>query len=102
MVRVYSKGHFNIYASPSQDAYIVHNTRKEFKDGHTHLYNFKTAKFIIDLCLHKRIPHDLCLYHLESLRRLSDDKEYTRKLEELIHSKKSKKKQMYFNTRKKK
>lgn len=95
MNRIYKKGDFNIYQFDNE--YVVHNTKKEFKVGHTHIKNFKTAKFIIDLCIHKSIPHHLNLYLLGSLVRLSNDEEYKRKIRELIKVKENKEKKFYYN-----
>lgn len=80
MVRVHKMGYFNIY-SDKKGHYIVHNTRKEFKDGHTHIDNYKTAKFICSTVLNKRIPEaKIGKYLIISLVRVSDSKTYKRKL----------------------
>lgn len=98
MNRVYKKAYFNLYQFDNE--YIIHNTRKEFQEGHTHIKNYKTAVFIIDLALHKSIPHHLYPYLLESLRRITDDKEYATKIESLLEIKNNKSKQYYFNSNK--
>ena len=36
---IYSKNEFNIYKS-NDDGYIVHNTKKKFADGHSHIRTF--------------------------------------------------------------
>lgn len=82
MVKVYSKANFNIYSDSK--AYIVHNRNKEFSKGHTHLYNFKTAKYIIDLASHKTVPNHLNKYLLESIIRITDDKVYADKIRRKI------------------
>lgn len=82
MVLVYKKKNFNIYGY--KDKYIIHNTNKEFSKGHTHIKNFKTAKFLIDLSIHKSIPKHHNKYFLVSLLRISDDKEYSDKLSNII------------------
>lgn len=84
MVLIYKKKNFNIYSH--KDIYIVHNTKKEFAEGHTHIRSFKSSKFIIDLSIHKSIPRHLNRYFLVSLLRLSDDKEYSEKLKKIIDS----------------
>ena len=53
MNRIYKKLEYNIYQFDNE--YIVHNTKKEFKIGHSHIKNFKTAKFLIDLSIHKSL-----------------------------------------------
>ena len=82
MNRVYKKHNYNLYQFGNE--YIIHNTKKEFSIGHTHINNYKTAVFLIDLSLHKSVPKHICNYFLESLCRISDDKKYTDKLRELI------------------
>lgn len=95
MNRIYKKLEYNIYQFDNE--YIIHNTKKEFDYGHTHIKNFKTAKFLIDLSIHKSIPHHLNLYLLESLIRISDDNEYRNKIRELINNKSNKTKTYYYN-----
>ena len=84
----YKKKNFNIYNAGN--GYIIHNIKKEFSQGHTHINNFKTAKYLVDLSIHKSMPHHLHHYFLVSLKRLSDDDEYTKKLSELIEVKEKK------------
>ena len=95
MNRIYRKKNYNIYAF--DDEYIVHNTGMKFEEGHTHIKNFKTAKFIIDLAIHKSIPHHLNPYLLQSLIRISNDKEYKDKIQSLLDVKASKDKSYYYN-----
>ena len=76
MVRVYRKKQFVIYSDLS-GSYIVHNTNKEFAEGHTHLRNYKTAKFIVDLAFHKSLPKKkLSTYLYDSIIRISNDNMY--------------------------
>ena len=67
-----------------QNGYIVHNTEKNFEDGHTHLKSFKASKTAIDLVLNGKIPRSTNFYYLESLIRLSKDTKYINKIKELI------------------
>lgn len=78
------------------DEYVVYNKRKEFSNGHSHIKNFKTAKYLIDMAISKRIPNHLSCYLLTSLIRISDDLKYQIKIQELIDVKKNKK-QKYIN-----
>lgn len=66
------------------NGYIVINTKKDFKDGHTHLRSFNAAKTAIDLSIKKKIPRSTDFYYLRSLIRISKDKEYQEKIQELI------------------
>jgi hypothetical protein len=86
--QIYAKKNFIII--DMDEGYIVVNKDKEFKQGHTHITNFKTAKYLIDMVTHSRIPYHLPVYLLVSLQRLSTDERYKEKIEELIVNKKDK------------
>lgn len=76
MVRVDKLKYYDIYSN-LHGGYIVYNRKKDFKDGHTHINNFKTAKYIAYLSLYKRKPKGkLSPYLIESIIRISDDKKY--------------------------
>lgn len=90
MNRVYKKRHYNLYQFGNE--YIIHNTRKDFNVGHTHINNYKTAVFLIDLSLHKSIPRHICNYFLESLCRISDDKKYIQKLKLIMQQRENERK----------
>lgn len=94
MNQIYSKESFVIIRADAE--YIIINKSKQFKDGHTHIRNFKTAKYLIDMVIHGRIPYHLPMYLLVSLRRLSADNIYTQKLQRLIAIKENRK-QQYIN-----
>lgn len=60
---------------------------KEFEEGHTHINNFHTAKFIVDLAIHKSVPRKkISPYLLESLIRISDDNGYNFRIERLLNN----------------
>ena len=82
MVRIYKYKSFNIYSN-FNNSYIVHNTKKPFKNGHTHINNYNTAKFLIKLSIHKTIPNHLSDYLIESLIRINSDHDYIHKLENI-------------------
>lgn len=86
--QIYSKKNFAII--DMDEGYIVINKDKEFKQGHTHITNFNTAKYLIDMVLYSRMPYHLPIYLLISLQRLSADENYRDKIEELIKNKRSK------------
>lgn len=78
-------------------------TRNDGSDKHTHLKNKNPCFKLIDNVNRKRIPKRCGAYYIESHIRLSDDKEYTRKLEEYLAVKLNKgRKEMYYNPHKKK
>ena len=66
-----------------RDGYIVYNTSKMFEEGHTHISNINTAKYIINLSLYKKVPKHLSDYLLKSLIRISKDPIYVKKIEEM-------------------
>jgi hypothetical protein len=90
---VYQKGDFIIIRVSR--GFIVINKRKGFKTGHSHIKGFKTAKYVVDLVYHKRVPNHLPIYLLYSLIRVSDDNAYISKVSELIASKQAKTKVPY-------
>ena len=79
---IYSKKNYNIYIVDRQ-YFIIHNTKKKFEDGHTHIKNYNTAKYLINLCIHRSIPEKhLSDYLLESIVRLSSDTEYINQIKQ--------------------
>ena len=87
MNNIYTKDEFVIASMDNE--FIVINKKKRFKYGHTHIRNFKTAKYLIDMVIHKRIPYHLPTYLLVSLKRLSDDEVYAHKIDLLLENKKN-------------
>lgn len=94
MVKVKKMKYMNIY-SDSNGSYIVHNTRKEFSVGHTHINNFHTAEYVAYMALYKRLPkkNHLSLYLIDSVIRVSEDKNFIQKMEkfklDMINKKRS-------------
>ena len=80
--KVYEKKEFIIFQV--KNGYIAYNTKKVFKDGHTHLRCFKSAKTAIDLVIRKKVPRSTDSYYLTSLIRLSEDTVYISKINELM------------------
>lgn len=82
---VYSKKYFKIYRVDNTNDYIIHNTKKDFKSGHTHIRNYGTAKYILNLAFHKSIPKKhINNYLLNSIIRISLDESYIAKIRELV------------------
>ncbi len=82
-----------------KEGYIAYNTKKAFKDGHTHLKHFNAAKKAIDLVINKKTPKSTNVYYLISLIRLTNDDSYVEKINELIDVRNKKgKKEKYHNT----
>ncbi|MEW9079449.1 hypothetical protein [Terrisporobacter glycolicus] len=80
--KVYEKREFIIFQV--KNGYIAYNTKKTFKDGHTHLRCFDSAKTAIDLVIRKKVPRSTDSYYLTSLIRLSKDIAYITKINGLI------------------
>ena len=77
---IYSKKHFNLY-KVGRNSFIIHNINKEFKYGHTHINNYNTAKFLINLALYKTVPDkNMSKYLYQSLIRISSDQTYINKI----------------------
>lgn len=83
MNTIYNKKSYYIYKI-SKSGYIVYNTKKKFKDGHTHINNYNTAKTVIDMSIHKTIPKHLSKYLIESIIRISTDEKYIETLKLLL------------------
>lgn len=88
MLRVYKKKNFEIYGY--KNAYIIYNKNKPFETGHSHIKSFKTAKYIINLAIHKTVPKHLSIYLYESLLRISSDNIYKQKIRRKIDEEKLK------------
>ena len=81
---IYSKKGYNIYRL-KPGAFIVHNTNKPFESGHTHINNYNVAKYVIDMSSNKIIPKKhLSKYLLQSIIRISSDKQYITELQKLL------------------
>lgn len=83
MKLIYKNRYMNIYSN-MHNGFIVHNTKKDFEKGHTHINNFNTAKYVTYMALYKRLPKSghLSNYLIESVIRISDDNEYINKMKE--------------------
>ncbi|WP_242850549.1 hypothetical protein [Clostridium lundense] len=73
-IQIYQGLNFKIYKVG--DEFIIHNTNKKFKNGHTHVHKYNTCMIMIKLINNKLLPKNHSKYFLESLIRISDDKEY--------------------------
>ena len=94
MVRISKMRYFNIYSN-FNGGYIVHNTHKDFELGHTHINNYKTARYVAYLALYKKMPKNnhLSTYLIQSVIRISDDKKYIIQMTELLEESSKKKKE---------
>ena len=85
--QVYSKSEYLIIQVSK--GFIIINRRKKFLEGHTHIKNFNTAKYLVDLAIHNSMPYNLSLYLLTSLTRITEDDTYKQKIRDLIANKKN-------------
>lgn len=79
---IYRRKNFIIY--DSGDGFIVYNTKGSFQKHHTHIGNFHTCKYIIDLSIRQYIPKDIPNYLLVSLKRLSTDQNFQDRIDQII------------------
>ena len=79
--------------------YIVYNTKKNFKNGHTHIQSFEMAKTIIDNNIRKKRPKTNSIYLIESHIRVTNDSKYKKMLEELLASKEDRTKDNKYHNR---
>ena len=86
--KIYERKEFIIFQV--KNGYIAYNTKKSFKDGHTHMRCFESAKTAIDLVIRRKVPRSTDLYYLTSLIRLSGDLSYITKIKELMKNKEEK------------
>lgn len=93
--RIYRKANYNVY--DMGEGYIIHNIKKPFVDGHTHINNYKTCLYLINLSIHNSIPHHLNEYFLISLKRLATDEDYIEKIDKLLETKSNKERQTFRN-----
>jgi hypothetical protein len=77
-VQIYQNPEFKIYKAGGD--YIIHNTHKKFKEGHTHVKRYDICMVMIKLIEKKQIPKSKSKYFIESLIRISDDRNYIDKI----------------------
>ncbi|WP_234121729.1 hypothetical protein [Clostridium hydrogenum] len=87
-MQVYQKNQYKIYRVGN--GFIVHNSNYDFVSKHTHIKSFKQAKNLIYFVTNKKVPRWVSFYYLESLIRISDDKNYIKRVNKLIEVKRRK------------
>jgi uncharacterized protein YfaT (DUF1175 family) len=70
--------------------WIVYNRDKEFKQGHTHIRNKKSAIDLVNFALKESIPRRCSNYYLISLSRISSNTKYVEKVLQLVATRKGK------------
>ena len=76
-------------------------TLDDGSDRHTHIKSKGFCHKLIDYVVDKKVPTRVSNYVLESCIRLSTDKNYIRKIDELLVVRKNKTKQFYYSPHKK-
>lgn len=84
--------------------YMVYNTKKKWKEGHTHIGSYKQALDLVKFATKRQIPNRVNKYFLISLSRIINienkkDEEYLEKIQLRIKAKS--KKNNYYNAPKK-
>lgn len=64
----------------TNNGFVVVNVNKPFKSGHTHVQRFDIAMILCKLAYRKQLPRSKIKYFIESLIRISNDKDYIREL----------------------
>lgn len=83
--KIYSKKEYIIFKVKGD--YILYNTKKTFKEGHTHLKNIDIAKMLINCAIKEEIPKTKNKYLLESLTRISKNEKYIEKIRRIKNGK---------------
>lgn len=73
--------------SGKQKGFILANRNKEFSEGHSHLNNFKAAKYVLFLATKEKIPNDLDTYRMTSLYRILEDSPFREKVLKKVQQK---------------
>lgn len=100
MTQIYKKNEYIIiqFHKGTRKEFMVVNTKKAEKEGfkksHTHLKTYETSKYIIRMVNKGKINNGLSIYLLGSLSRISADKQYQDKVNELIETKRNKGKKL--------
>lgn len=68
----------------NHDGFVVYNTKKTFRNGHTHLHNFNSCISAIKCVERKQIPKNQSKHFLNSILRINNDKEYELRIKDLM------------------
>lgn len=78
--QVIEEGYYDKKKKRNGYNYILYNTKKEWKDGHTHLHSKKNCIDTIRFIHQERIPTTNNKRYIESLIRVTEPGEYQNKL----------------------
>lgn len=74
MKKIFTKKYMIVFEREEHDEYVVYNTKKEWRYGHTHIHTYKQALYLVDCVLQNKIPHKVNRYFLVSLYRVTSNK----------------------------
>lgn len=80
--------------------FILHNTKKSFNKGHTHLKSRQRSYEVAENVIKKHFPLHWSNYFIESMIRLTTDEKFIERLEHLRETRKGKDKYYYYYNRK--
>lgn len=86
---LYERREYIIFKGGDSD-YIVYNTNKRFKQGHSHLKSYKRAKEVVRHSINKHFPLHWSNYFIHTMIRLTEDEVFKSRLEELRTTRKAK------------
>ena len=81
-VQIFQDPDFKVYKAGG--GFVVHNIKKSFDEGHTHVSKYDTCMVMIKLVERKQIPKSRSKHFIESLIRISNDRKYTHRIMELL------------------
>lgn len=87
-IQVYQEDNYRIYKTGHN--FIIHNSDYAFKEKHSHVRNFNTAKKIIYYVKHEIVPRNISPYLLTSLTRIADNAHYIDEIEQLMETRSQK------------
>ncbi|HEY5586610.1 MAG TPA: hypothetical protein VIK78_19240 [Ruminiclostridium sp.] len=82
--QIFQDPEFKVYKAG--DGFVVHNIKKPFQEGHTHVAKYCTCMVMIKLVEKKLIPKSKSKFFIESLVRISNDRKYSRIITRLMDS----------------
>ena len=85
--KIFQRKEYSIYRC--SDGFVIHNTNKEFENGHTHVNNFYKAKILVIMAIKREIDSKLTKHDIESLMRITNDNRYRNQLRDLLKKNKN-------------
>ena len=80
----FSKKEYKVFQCIESRKYNVNNNKKPFEEGHTHVQHYRTAMYLVDCAIHKKIPKKVNRYFLVSLTPISKDTKYKERIQRVL------------------